>query len=218
MSKGWISVHRSILDHPIWQGEKFTKGHAWLDLILNANHKQNKVMIKGRLITVERGEQIRSQVTLAKTWKWNPRTVSRFLEMLKSDGMITTKSTELTTHITICNYSTFQDAARKSAELTTQQSAEGVQSRVQTNNNVNNDNKKPINGNTPFKPPTLEEVSLYVNEKGYCFDAEVFHAHYETSNWFRGKTKIKNWKSCCTTWQKNNKPKQEKPKYEGNVI
>ncbi len=141
-----------MLDHHFWHGEKFTKGQAWIDLILNANHKQSKVMIKGRLITVERGEQIRSQVTLAKTWKWNPRTVNKFLELLKSDGMITTNSTELTTHITICNYSEFQDSTKNSAEQTTQhpteQSAEPVQSRVQTNNNdnnannVNNDNKE----------------------------------------------------------------------------
>lgn len=147
--QGWVSLHRSMLSHPFWHGEKFTKGQAWVDLILNANHKENKVMIKGRLITVERGEQIRSQVTLAKTWKWNPRTVNKFLELLKSESMITTKSTELTTHITICNYSTFQDTVKNSAEQTTQhtteQSAEAVQSRVQTNNNdnnINNDNNE----------------------------------------------------------------------------
>jgi len=164
MSQGWISVHRSMLDHHFWHGEKFTKGQAWIDLILNANHKENKVMIKGRLIVVARGEQIRSKVTLAKTWKWNERTVSKFLELLKSDGMITTKSTELTTHITICNYSTFQDINKNSAERntqhTTEQSAEAVHSTVQTNNNdnnannVNNDNKKPV----PAKKKKQQEI------------------------------------------------------------
>lgn len=153
MSQGWISVHRSLANHWLWEKEKFTKGQAWIDLLLHANHKENKAMIKGRLVVIQRGEQIRSQVTLAETWKWNPRTVKKFLELLSSDGMITLKSTELTTHITICNYDTFQDMTKNSTEQTTQHptehSAEGVQSTVQTNNNVNNannvnnDNKKP---------------------------------------------------------------------------
>lgn len=164
MNQGWISVHRSLLDHHLWVGEKFTKGQAWLDLMLNANHKENKVMIKGRLIVVARGEQIRSKVTLAKTWRWNERTVTKFLELLKSDGMITVESTELTTHISICNYDTFQNDARKSTEHntqhTTEQSTEGVQSRVQTNNNNNNannednDNKKPV----PAKKKKQQEI------------------------------------------------------------
>jgi DNA-binding transcriptional regulator YhcF (GntR family) len=167
-----------MLDHHFWHGEKFTKGQAWIDLILNANHKENKVMIKGRLITVERGEQIRSQVTLAKTWKWNPRTVNKFLELLKSEGMITTKSTELTTHITICNYSTFQDSVKNSAEQTTQhtteQSAEAVQSRVQTNNNVNNinnDNKDLLPENLKVSMPP--DFQLNDTNRNWINDSEL---------------------------------------------
>ena len=34
-------------------------------------------------------------------------------------------------------------------------------------------------------------------------DAETFFNHYESANWFRGKTKIVNWKSCVITWEKN---------------
>lgn len=132
--------------------------------MLNANHKENRVMIKGQLITVARGEQIRSQVTLAKTWKWNERTVKKFLLLLESDGMITLKSTELTTHVSICNYDTFQNEARKSTEHntqhTTEQSTEAVHSTVQTNNNNNNanndnnDNKKPV----PAKKKKQQEI------------------------------------------------------------
>lgn len=58
---------------------------------------------------------------------------------------------------------------------------------------------------TAFVPPSLDEVQAYVKEKGYHFDAEAFIAHYEANGWVQanGRAKIKNWKMCCTTWEKN---------------
>ena len=150
--KGWISVHRSLLDHHFWGCEKFTKGQAWVDLILNANHKEKKALIKGQLIKVERGQQIRSQVTLAKTWKWDRKTVHRFLNLLESDLMIVQDSTHLTTVITICNYSKFQDIEKDSPHLKGQVEGQvsgqtvpkcrGTNNNVNNGDNANNDNKK----------------------------------------------------------------------------
>jgi len=54
-----------------------------------------------------------------------------------------------------------------------------------------------------FVPPTVEEVKSYCDERKNNIDAENFVNHYEASNWFRGKTKIKNWKACVVTWEKN---------------
>ena len=161
-----MSIHRGLLDSGLWRGEKFTRGQAWVDLILNANHAENRVWLKGKPITVNRGEQIRSKVTLVKTWKWNERTVSRFLNMLELEGMITQKSTNQTTHITICNYSKYQDKEGNSTDQSTKQSTRRVQNRVQTNNNDNNDN------NTKNKPspklvsgvPYQKIVDLYHKE------------------------------------------------------
>jgi len=53
-----------------------------------------------------------------------------------------------------------------------------------------------------FTPPTFEEVRDYCRERGNNVDPETFVSHYEASNWFRGKTKIKNWKACVHTWEK----------------
>ncbi len=228
--KGWISVHRSLLDHHFWGCEKFTKGQAWVDLMLNANHKENKVMIKGRLIVVQRGEQIRSQVTLAETWKWNPRTVKKFLELLISDSMITVKSTELTTHITICNYNEYQNNAEESAEQTTEHSAEGVQSRlqstVQTNNNTNNanneknDNKKPLVKNLDYSCwPSLPDKQIMddwlvmrkrlkapvsqtaINRLGKHLH-EAVNAGYSMDDCM-GEAVTRNWKGFKLEWMQN---------------
>jgi hypothetical protein len=56
-----------------------------------------------------------------------------------------------------------------------------------------------------FTPPTLEEVTSYLKEKSVNIDAQKFISYYEATDWYRGKTKIKNWKACVTTWTKNEK-------------
>lgn len=114
---GWISLDRAITKHWLWQGEKFTKGQAWVDLLLFASHTDHKVLIKGYLIPVGRGEQIRSQVTLSKAWGWDRKTVSRFLKLLEKDAMIVTRTDHLTSYISICNYSSFQGEGRDSPQL-----------------------------------------------------------------------------------------------------
>ena len=86
--------------------------------------------------------------------------------------------------------------------------AEGKQ--FTPNNNRNNNN----NNNGRFTPPTLQEVRSYITEKNYSIDPEKFFNHYETTNWFRGKTKIKNWKACIRTWLNSDKPQP----YRGNEI
>jgi len=47
-------------------------------------------------------------------------------------------------------------------------------------------------------------VQDYLNEKKIThFTAANFVNHYEAVNWFRGKTKIKSWKACVSTWNKS---------------
>lgn len=54
-----------------------------------------------------------------------------------------------------------------------------------------------------FRPPTVIEVEQYCRERKNGIDAEEFIAHYEAGGWMRGKTKIKSWKQCVITWEKN---------------
>lgn len=55
-----------------------------------------------------------------------------------------------------------------------------------------------------FVPPTLEEVSAYVKEKGYSkVNPELFIANYTSNGWKVGKNSMKCWKSATTKWQHN---------------
>ena len=80
--------------------------------------------------------------------------------------------------------------------------------------------KEPIKAkSTSFKPPTVDEVQSYCAERCNNVDAQEFVDHYTANNWFRGKTKIKDWRACVRTWEKNSVTKQVKSsgKTQGNL-
>lgn len=56
---------------------------------------------------------------------------------------------------------------------------------------------------TRFTPPTIEEVAGYINEKGYHVNAEQFVDFYASKGWMVGKNKMKDWKACVRTWERN---------------
>ena len=58
-----------------------------------------------------------------------------------------------------------------------------------------------------FKPPTVAEVSEYCKERGNNVNPATFIDHYEANGWMRGKNKVKCWKACVRTWERNNTPK-----------
>jgi len=69
-------------------------------------------------------------------------------------------------------------------------------------------NNKPKIAKAPrniFKAPSLFEVHSYCHERNNNVNPQEFIDHYEANGWMRGKAKIKDWKACVRTWEKNNK-------------
>ena len=65
---GWIKIHRDILYHEIWSDKPFSKGQAWIDLILLANHSDNKCMVGNKVEEIKRGSFITSELKLMDRW------------------------------------------------------------------------------------------------------------------------------------------------------
>lgn len=105
---GWIKLYRQLQECPIWYGERFSKGQAWVDLLILANHSDKKIMFNGDFITVKRGQYLTSMVKLSEKWKWNRKTVSSFLKLLENDNMISKVSDNTKTLVTIVNYGIYQ--------------------------------------------------------------------------------------------------------------
>ena len=169
-NKGFIKVDRSLMDNWIWREKPFSKGQAWIDLIMMANHKDTKCARKGKIIVFKRGEVNRSLSSLAQKWGWDRRTVSRFLAVLESDGMVSVDSTTHGTTITVENYNKYQ--TRRTTDGTTHGTTR-AQHDVQhapTNKNdkeyIKNDKEPPYNppvggrGRSSKKKPRNEVLEM----------------------------------------------------------
>ena len=120
--KGWIKIHRKIQDHWLYEtDEPYTKREAWIDILLNANHKERKWPIGVKMQTVYPGQQVRSMRTLSMKWNWSIGKVKRFLEMLESDNMIEVSNETQTTRISICNWEAYQVHDEKNGTQTEQE-------------------------------------------------------------------------------------------------
>lgn len=77
---GWIKLHRKILNNDLWTAEPFTKGQAWVDLLLTADFDSGTISA-----TISE---------LSKRWKWTWHKTDRYLKDLEKAGMISaTKET-----------------------------------------------------------------------------------------------------------------------------
>lgn len=112
MSTGWIKVHRSLVEHDLWLSEPFTRGQAWVDLLLLANHKSGSIRRRGIKVNVRRGEVGMSLRELAGRWKWSLGKVQRYFEELKADTQIhyrtDTEKVSVTNLISLTNYEKYQ--------------------------------------------------------------------------------------------------------------
>lgn len=68
--------------------------------------------------------------------------------------------------------------------------------------------------NNKFTPPTLEEVKEYCKERNNTVDPDTFINFYESKGWFVGKNKMKDWRACVRTWERNRNSNQKKTGYD----
>lgn len=135
--KGWICLHRQLLDNWVWQSAD--TGYAWVDLLLLANYEDVKQRQGSKIVTYKKGTINRSISSLADRWGWSRGKARRFFDALQSDGMITVDSTTHGTTITIVNYSFFQDQRPTDGATDGQQAdsrrTQTTNKQLKTNNN-----------------------------------------------------------------------------------
>lgn len=121
MHRGWIKLWRKISDNDLWLSEPFTRGQAWLDLLILANHKPGFFYCRGIKVLVERGQVGISEPALAERWQWSRGKVRRFLSELDTVQQIVQQKNNVTGLITITNYTSYQsdDTANDTADSTT---------------------------------------------------------------------------------------------------
>ena len=136
MEQGWVKLSRDIRNHWIWKDTPYSKGQAWMDLILSVNHKSKKVMIEGKSVTIKRGCTLTSIRSLGMNWGWSNGKVDRFLKCLEDDGMIERTRNGSGTLLTVINYSKFQGCGTENGTATERErNTDGTQTEQQRNGN-----------------------------------------------------------------------------------
>ena len=113
--EGWITLNRSLLDHELWQDEPFTRGQAWVDLLLLANHEPRKTLIGGDVVELEIGSYVTTIRRLSERWFRSIEWVTKYLRLLESENMIQTKvvgkGRQARTILLLVNYTVYQFVA-----------------------------------------------------------------------------------------------------------
>lgn len=188
--KGWILVHRKILDCFIWtEPEPFDRRSAWLDLLLLANHEDAKMFFDGKPVTVKRGQRLTSIKALAERWGWSRHKVSDFLNILEAEHMLGQVRDSRKTLISIENYDVYQmggtseghlkditrtseghhrDTNKELKELK-ELKKESVREKYGEFQNVllTSDEYQKLKRDFPNADEAIEYLSAYIAEKGY---------------------------------------------------
>lgn len=140
---GWVKIYRDIQNCWIWEGEPFSRGQAFIDLILMVNHEDKKIMFNGSLVEVKRGSCITSLRKLGEKWGWSSKKVKHFLEQLESDKMLSYKSDSKKTLVTIENYDFYQskDSERKH-QSNSEDTLKKIKGKTEENQKKTNKNDK----------------------------------------------------------------------------
>jgi len=149
----------------VWQDKPFSKGQAWIDILLMVNYERGKAYFRDAVYDVERGQKITSELKLADRWGWSRTKVRRFLNDLEMEQMLIVKRDNRKTVIEVANYSKYQDTntTENTSENTTDDTADVQQKNI--NNNINKDNKlNKVNKNNIYSP-IIDYLNLKCNTK-----------------------------------------------------
>lgn len=105
---GWIKIFREIQNNWVWDDKPFSKGQAWIDLLILAKRSDEKFMSGNRMVHGKRGCIYKSILYLSDRWGWDRKKTRGFLSALEEDKMITLKAAAHGTTIHIEKYDDYQ--------------------------------------------------------------------------------------------------------------
>lgn len=102
---GFIAIQRRFFEHPFWEEKRsFSRAEAWIDLIRMAAFSPHQRLVRGEILTINRGEVVASLRFLGERWGWKKDKVAAFVRLLENQTMVTRETRQGETVITLCKY------------------------------------------------------------------------------------------------------------------
>ncbi|MDH5160372.1 DnaD domain-containing protein [Heyndrickxia oleronia] len=193
--QGWVSIHRKIMNNPVWQDPKLLK--LWMLCLLEASHKEHEQLVGKQIIKLEPGQFITGRFSLAESYNYgmkknekvNERTLWRWLKGLENDDFLTIKSETKYSVVTINNWNLYQHDVQLNDQQVSNKCPANVQ-QVSTNNNGNKGNND-NNLNTTTTTELENPIALF--EKILCRLSPIqSHSLMKWVDEFEGKSEIVN--------------------------
>lgn len=181
MHRGFITIHRKILDNPVVFKDADHVA-VWVYLLLNATHKKYPVLFQGRSIELQPGQLITGRLSIADKLKINQNKVQRILEMLKNEQLIEQQTSNQNRLITIVSWGKYQTSEQQNEQRVNNDRTTGEQ-RVNTNNNVNNvNNVEEQNNISTDLNKSVTQPPLFQNETivGRKSNASLYTEEFES--------------------------------------
>lgn len=109
--KGWIKLHRSLMENAVYDNPWTLKG--FLHLCMTVNIKENTVDFDGKHYDIQPGQRITSTKTLAAEMNFTWRTTDKILKQLEDRGMVRIHHIGKAFIVTVINFKKYQNVCSK---------------------------------------------------------------------------------------------------------
>ena len=134
MTDGWICLHRSIEEHPVFEDADVFK--VWVWILLSATYRSKSALVGRQVVELKAGQFVFGRKTASQKLKMSESKVYRIVNALKEMGCIKIDTNNRFSIITVENWGKYQADEQQLNNRRTE-----AEQNLNTTNNVNNFNK-----------------------------------------------------------------------------
>lgn len=169
MSKGWVKLHRNIMNSDTFSRLNAIQQLIAIYIILNANHEDGVWFDKYKNIEVpvKRGQLVTSRKKIANEWFKGDKNITEqkirtTLSKLEKLNFLTIKSTNNYTLLEVCNYNVYQSKEnesnqRNNQEITKEQPRDNQEITTNKNDKELNKNNAAADARENFENELIEK-------------------------------------------------------------
>lgn len=211
-NRGWIKLHRKILNNPVFQDPYLFK--LWMYCLLKASHSKHEQLVGKEIITLNEGQFIWGRIEATKELNRGTRpkeqksesTWERHLKLLEELKMLNRETNNKYTVVTIEKWGFYQELNNES-EQQMNSTRTSNEHQMNTNKNVKNDK------NVKKKDKRYSRKQVYDDSSVYYKLAIYFYEQIKNNNPNHKKPNLQNWADDISKMIELDKRTEKQVKY-----